>query len=445
MKKVTKNIRIINDQEEYTIQLKKKCKWCWLLLLLLLPLLLLINVDEFVNYQVISKCPIEKKDSILIRVSFNESDKTQKFLVKSIDEKREAKFNLGKQKLYQLYLNRKSINKRLVKAEVIIAGKVVKYHEELYNNIRNTTTILDISPKNVFEVIVVSKKNATHRIENATVKIQYWDKEKLVDFSAQSNFMGLCKFNIPNCIDKIKTFGSKAGYFSDSIFTNYSSAILNQNERTLKLEPLIFSLDIVMCIDATSSMSDIIETVKSKSKMFYEELKETMIEYDKYTDIIRIKTIVFKSNCPDINWLVEGEFCEIPMEADKYNKQVETITATGGYETGLEAISLAFTSNFLHERKNLRQIIVVISDDNPVELNNGCNQFNGRLPINYSDLTKKWVKLNPNARLVLMVPQSAKRWRNTVKSWKNVIPIYNTGRINKSDYSRALKEIAKAI
>ncbi len=53
-KQIEKGFKYEQNQSEYTLKIRKKCKWCWLLLLLLLPLLLLIPLKKDVTFKVLN-------------------------------------------------------------------------------------------------------------------------------------------------------------------------------------------------------------------------------------------------------------------------------------------------------------------------------------------------------------------------------------------------------
>ena len=57
---------------------------------------------------------------------------------------------------------------------------------------------------------------------------------------------------------------------------------------------LDYNVDIVMCIDATGSMSPIIEEVKTNALSFYKKFVAEMDEANKRVEQLRIKVIVFR-------------------------------------------------------------------------------------------------------------------------------------------------------
>ena len=73
-----------------------------------------------------------------------------------------------------------------------------------------------------------------------------------------------------------------------------------------------YNVDIVMCIDATGSMSPIIEKVKENALSFYQRFLESMEESEKTVEQLRIKVIVFRDYGCDEAPMTESEFFTLP-------------------------------------------------------------------------------------------------------------------------------------
>jgi len=220
----------------------------------------------------------------------------------------------------------------------------------------------------------------------------------------------------------------------------------SDDNKVVYLTPRYYNLDIVLCIDATGSMDDIISTVKYRSKNFYTDLKAEMKRFDKFTDNIRIRSIAYSDKC-SIGGLIESPFCRIPSQINEFKSQISRIEASGDAETALEALSLAIHSDFTFRSHNSRQIIVLITDDNAeydLTESDCISSYNGRIENSYIDLFHKWRTVNANARLVLMANRVG-WWTKINREWPNVIPVWNNGSVNNRDYNVALSEIAKAI
>ena len=55
-----------------------------------------------------------------------------------------------------------------------------------------------------------------------------------------------------------------------------------------------YAVDLIICIDATGSMTPVIDLVKSNALGFYKEIENRMKETQKNLDQLRAKVIVFR-------------------------------------------------------------------------------------------------------------------------------------------------------
>ena len=91
-----------------------------------------------------------------------------------------------------------------------------------------------------------------------------------------------------------------------------------------------YNVDIVMCIDATGSMSPIIEEVKANAISFYEQFVNCMEEADKDVAQLRIKVIAFRDYGCDSEPMIQSEFFVLPDQNEDFRSFVDSIKATGG-------------------------------------------------------------------------------------------------------------------
>ena len=86
-----------------------------------------------------------------------------------------------------------------------------------------------------------------------------------------------------------------------------------------------YSVDIVMCIDATGSMSHILNEVKANALSFYQKFVDAMEEADKGVDQLRIKVIAFRDYGYDDQPMVESKFFVLPEQGEEFKAFVEGI------------------------------------------------------------------------------------------------------------------------
>lgn len=60
-----------------------------------------------------------------------------------------------------------------------------------------------------------------------------------------------------------------------------------------------YAVDLIICIDATGSMTPVIDLVKSNALGFYKEIENRMKERQKNVDQLRAKVIVFRDYWAD--------------------------------------------------------------------------------------------------------------------------------------------------
>ncbi|WP_228039629.1 hypothetical protein [Dolichospermum sp. LEGE 00240] len=111
-----------------------------------------------------------------------------------------------------------------------------------------------------------------------------------------------------------------------------------------------YAIDLVMCIDGTSSMSSFIEEVKSNALGFYEQIEAKMKARSKKIHKLRAKVIVFRDHWADSPGIVmqSSKFFDLPSESSDFTNFISKIKAEGGsngLRNGLEAVGLALKSD----------------------------------------------------------------------------------------------------
>ncbi len=219
-----------------------------------------------------------------------------------------------------------------------------------------------------------------------------------------------------------------------------------------------YSVDIVLCIDATGSMSPIIDEVKSGALRFYEDLNKQMEEKSKSIDTLRLRVIAFR------DYYVEGEeplrqsaFYTLPQQKDEFSAFVRGIEADGGGdepENGLEALALAIKSEWAKTGDKRRHVIVMWTDASahPLEKNSGIKPptYPQGLPQNFDELTDMWEGQSyinrSSKRLVIYSPDSY-AWTDIANNWENVVhyPSKAGKGLSEVDYQEILSAIANSV
>ena len=200
-----------------------------------------------------------------------------------------------------------------------------------------------------------------------------------------------------------------------------------------------YYVDIVMCIDATGSMSPILGEVKNNALSFYQKFIDSMEENDKDVAQLRIKVIAFRDYIGNkFEPMVESEFFELPNQNEEFKNFVSGIKARGGGgdgpENALEAIALALRSKWTTLGTKRRHVVLVFSDAAALELGKraDCPGYPTDLPKTLAELGSWWEGTDqslssayqPKAgRLVAFVPK-VKPWTE-LQTWNRYWPAFS--------------------
>lgn len=175
-----------------------------------------------------------------------------------------------------------------------------------------------------------------------------------------------------------------------------------------KSRKLNCSVDIVFCIDATGSMSQLMEKIKQTAIALPKNLTEAVKKAGKTMRRIRIKVIDFadfKSEGKDAIhesqfYNANSQIVEIINEFDSIKTTTSDGEGRGGDEipeNALEAIWLAMNSDFMPQKpdEDMRQIIMVFTDASPWNLQERANYsaYNRyAFPKNIDEMRRLWGK-----------------------------------------------------
>lgn len=219
-----------------------------------------------------------------------------------------------------------------------------------------------------------------------------------------------------------------------------------------------YAVDLVLVIDATGSMSSIIERVKASALKFHDDLNKRMSDKGKTIDDLRVRVVMYRDfYASDADALVESEFFELPRDEGDFAGFVNGIRATGGGdepETALEALVSAIRSPWTSGGTKRRHIIAVWTDASAHPLEKNADAKPARYPVgvpaDFNDLTDLWegqdaMDLNAQ-RLVLFAPD-AYPWADISNHWENVVqyPSKSGQGMSEMDYGAVLDMIANSL
>ncbi len=221
-----------------------------------------------------------------------------------------------------------------------------------------------------------------------------------------------------------------------------------------------YNVDMVFCIDATGSMSPVINVVKENALNFYKDVMDAMQVKQKTINTMRVRVIAFR------DYLTEGDeaifstkFFTLPDEADQLAEAVGSIEAYGGGdapEDGLEALYYAIKSDWNREGVKRRNIIVVWSDAPTHEIgrNRKAPGYPSVMAKDFAELSEMWgdeqleseyIK-NAAKRLIIFAPDES-CWTDLVDNWNNVIHYPSEGGkgLDKLSYQEIIDAIYNSI
>ncbi len=222
---------------------------------------------------------------------------------------------------------------------------------------------------------------------------------------------------------------------------------------------LKYNVDIVMCIDCTGSMGDLLDTVKSNALKFYPDLHARCEAHGKEISELRIRVIGFRDFYADKEKAIyDTGFLNIPEQEDVFQDAVNNLIADGGGdepENGLEALSMAINSDWTTGGVKRRHIIVVWSDasTHPLKLEKCINEFYPtNTPSDFNELTDWWEneqsgKMQKSAKRLILFTPDASAWTEITLNWDRVIqhPAKAGKGLEEMDYETILASIVKSV
>ena len=220
---------------------------------------------------------------------------------------------------------------------------------------------------------------------------------------------------------------------------------------------LTYAVDIVFCIDATGSMTPIIDQVKANALRFYDDVQANLTAKGKNVDQLRVRVIGFRDFAADgAAALDESPFFTLPDERASFSEFVNGLVAEGGGdapESGLEAVALAIDSPWTTTGDRRRQVIVVWTDQPAQQLDASVlpADIASRVPADFSALTDAWEDEqgrmgSSSKRLILFAPDGP-GWSDMSAVWENVVhhPSQAGGGLSEVDYGTIVDSIGNSV
>lgn len=176
------------------------------------------------------------------------------------------------------------------------------------------------------------------------------------------------------------------------------------------------NIDIVMCIDATSSMGPCIENVRKNAKKLYTDfIYKMQNDYNSEIAGLRIQIIVFRDLECDENGIEKSPFFELPGDDMAFERFLNSIQPRGGgdyKESGLEALYSAITTKWDARGMSDRQVIVLFTDSDAIDFTEKRNRPGYPNLVDETGFITAWMCASGNSnrlqernkRLVMFAP-----------------------------------------
>ena len=221
---------------------------------------------------------------------------------------------------------------------------------------------------------------------------------------------------------------------------------------------ITYNVDIVMCIDCTWSMDNILSIVKNNALNFSEDIRKKMDAKKKHIDSLRIRLVAFRDYKADDEPMLVTDFLDMPRQEHIFHDCVSCLEAIGGGdepEDGLEGLAFSIRSEWDRQAIKRRHIIILWTDAPAHELGygRGSRYYPRNMARSFSELSEWWGDtLNPGymnqdaKRLLLFAPDTG-AWSSISSGWDNVVhfPSEAGNGLKDVDYQQILDCISNSI
>ncbi len=220
---------------------------------------------------------------------------------------------------------------------------------------------------------------------------------------------------------------------------------------------LTYAVDLALCIDATGSMSPILDLVKGNALRFHGDVMRAMWAKQKRIDRLRARVIVFRDLFEDgEEALAASDFFALPQDQAAFAGFLGSIRAFGGGdepESGLEALAVAMNSSWVRACDRRRHVMVIWTDASAHRLEEAVGRrtrgYPGGLPRSFAELEVLWEgeTMDQSGKRLLIYAPDVAPWTGMQDDWESVVHVASragTG-LGEHDYADVLEVIANSV
>ena len=185
----------------------------------------------------------------------------------------------------------------------------------------------------------------------------------------------------------------------------------------------VLTVDVVMCIDVTGSMKDIINTVKRNAIDFYDLFNQSCEEEGIQLTGLNSQVIAFQDKNNDgPRWMNISPTYSLPSQKTEFNSFVNALYADDGGdipESGLEALDIAFSKTDWGADDGYHRQVIILWTDAPYLIGSYYSD------ITLEGLKAKWDSMPSGRRLILFAPNGSGYYNGgdwaALDGWTNLI------------------------
>ena len=194
-----------------------------------------------------------------------------------------------------------------------------------------------------------------------------------------------------------------------------------------------YTVDVVFCIDITSSMTPYLLQLKKLALDFTRAFEEKLVREGKTIENLRARIVAFRDLGETGDAAIEATpFFVLPDQQDRFSAAINSLSARGGGsypESSLEGLWVAMNSDWQTAGSRRRHIIVLATDDSAHPLGKfpyEMEQVPFATPKNLSELQKRWgipgvedqALMDKNARRLLIFAPDKQPWAEIGDTWE---------------------------
>lgn len=205
-----------------------------------------------------------------------------------------------------------------------------------------------------------------------------------------------------------------------------------------------FKADVVMCIDCTNSMNNIITTIKNNAMHLYPDIKRMCRDRGKDIISMRIKVIGFRDFC-DLQAFECSPFYDMQNHESDFRAFVSNLSIVGGGdapERAYDALSQAFQCDW-NVSPDVHQVVILWTDAESHPLLGTIN-----IEQSTNNLSSLWMnKLNSEGRRLILFTPNVISWNTLVDKLDNTVrhDVVAGGGLSEVDYEEILKTLTETM